>query len=590
MGNKKSVIVFFTALAGWAQSPQTPPPNGSGSQAAGGTPTVEIAASNETKATFSSRVNLVVIPVVVRDRKGKATGTLTKEDFQLFDKGKLQTITRFSVEKAGEKAPSDAIELDAAGSAGPAAVSSKDSAIIPTRFVAYLFDDLHMNIGDLQQVRAATVKHLATLQPTDRVAIYTTSGVSPLDFTDDREEITKALNGILPRPRTTGFDCPPMTFSMADLIANHNDPTTLAVVTNEANACASLITVAGPGGAGSGPPPPSPGQAMALAAASRVLAMGESEVQQTLGVLKDVVRRMSMAPGQRSIVLVSPGFLVTINYRQDETELMDRAIRANVSISTLNVRGLYYPDAVTEFGPAAITFSRVLEQPLRDSAVAEDDILAEIADGTGGTFFHNNNDYSEGLRRTSAAPEFIYLLGFSPQNLKYDGSFHSVRVALKPKDLSMQARRGYYAPKHAVNEEEQAKQEIREAVFSREEMQEFPVEIQTQFFKATADAAKLSILAHIDLKTLRFQKAAGLNHDTLTIVSSLFDRNGNILGATERAVAMHLKEETFAGRVATGINVKASFDVKPGKYVVRVVVRDSEGQMMSARNGVVEIP
>jgi hypothetical protein len=174
--------------------------------------------------------------------------------------------------------------------------------------------------------------------------------------------------------------------------------------------------------------------------------------------------------------------------------------------------------------------------------------------------------------------------------LKYDGSFHSVRVALKPKDLSMQARRGYYAPKHAVNEAEQAKQEIREAVFSREEMQEFPVEIQTQFFKPAADAAKLSILAHIDLKTLRFQKAAGLNHDTLTIVSSLFDRNGNILGATERAVAMHLKEDTFAARVATGINVKASFDVKPGKYVVRVVVRDSEGQMMSARNGVVEIP
>jgi VWFA-related protein len=596
MGNKQVTIVFFTALAGWAQSLPVPPQSSSGSQTAGGAPAVEIAASNESKATFSSRVNLVVIPVVVRDRKGKATGNLTKEDFQLFDKGKLQTITRFSVEKAGEKSASDSTEPGgAAGSVDPSTGSVKDSAVIPTRFVAYLFDDLHMSIGDLQQVRAATVKHLATLQPTDRVAIYTTSGIGPLDFTDDREEITKALNGIQPRPRTTGFDCPPMTFSMADLIMNHNDANTLGIVTAEANTCASLITVSGPAGpsplgSSGNNAPPSTGQSMALAAAARVLAMGESEVQQTLGVLKDVVGRMSMAPGQRSIVLVSPGFLVTINYRQDETELIDRAIRANVSISTLNARGLSFPNAADEFGPSAIGFARLLEQPLRDSVVAEDDILAEIADGTGGTSFHNNNDYSEGLRRTSAAPEFIYLLGFSPQNLKYDGSFHSVRVALKPKDLSMQARRGYYAPKHAVNEAEQAKQEIREAVFSREEMQEFPVEIQTQFFKPAADAAKLSILAHIDLKTLRFQKAAGLNHDTLTIVSSLFDRNGNILGATERAVAMHLKEDTFAARVATGINVKASFDVKPGKYVVRVVVRDSEGQMMSARNGVVEIP
>ncbi len=52
--------------------------------------------------TFSAKVNLVMVPVVVRDGKGKAIGTLKKEDFQLFDKGKLQAISRFSVEKAGE--------------------------------------------------------------------------------------------------------------------------------------------------------------------------------------------------------------------------------------------------------------------------------------------------------------------------------------------------------------------------------------------------------------------------------------------------------------------------------------------------------
>src|SRR5580692_10295215 len=148
MGNKKVTIVFLVAMAGWTQSPpgassQSAPAaatqSASGSQSVPATPTVEIASSNETKTTFSTRVNLVVVPVVVRDRKGRAVGNLTKEDFQLFDKGKLQTITRFSVEKAGEKTAIEATQIEAAAAAGEpsSVVSANGSAAIPTRFVAY---------------------------------------------------------------------------------------------------------------------------------------------------------------------------------------------------------------------------------------------------------------------------------------------------------------------------------------------------------------------------------------------------------------------------------------------------------------------
>jgi hypothetical protein len=194
------------------------------------------------------------------------------------------------------------------------------------------------------------------------------------------------------------------------------------------------------------------------------------------------------------------------------------------------------------------------------------------------------------LKRTAAAPEYVYHLGFSPQNLKYDGNFHAVKVTLKAKDVNMQARRGYYAPRHAADEAEQAKLEIREAIFSREEVQEFPVTVQTQFFKPTTETARLSIVARIDMKMLRFQKVLGRNANTLTIVAGLFDRNGNLLKSIQKTVEMKLKEETFAARMAAGLNVKTTFDVQPGKYVLRLVARDSEGQMMSARNAIVDIP
>src|SRR5579863_750045 len=65
-----------------------------------GQTTAEVATHDSTP-TFSSGVNLVLVPVVVRDAKGHAIGTLHKEDFQLFDKGKPQFISKFSIETPG---------------------------------------------------------------------------------------------------------------------------------------------------------------------------------------------------------------------------------------------------------------------------------------------------------------------------------------------------------------------------------------------------------------------------------------------------------------------------------------------------------
>ena len=69
--------------------------------------------------TFSTGVNLVLVPVVVRDGSGKAIGNLNREDFQLYDKGKLQYISRFYIERpaAPLKLHNDTVETDAEGAA-----------------------------------------------------------------------------------------------------------------------------------------------------------------------------------------------------------------------------------------------------------------------------------------------------------------------------------------------------------------------------------------------------------------------------------------------------------------------------------------
>ena len=217
--------------------------------------------------------------------------------------------------------------------------------------------------------------------------------------------------------------------------------------------------------------------------------------------------------------------------------------------------------------------------------------MEELPDATGGRYFHGNNDLEAGFAQVTAAPEFVYVLGFSPQNLKLDGAYHALKVTLKVSHgLDLQARRGYYAPKHLANPEEDAKREIEEALFSRDELQDIPLELHLQFFKSSDVAAKIAVLARVNVKNLRFRKADGRNNDNLTILSGVFDRNGTYITGMQKVVEMRLQDATLEKVLNSGITVRTNFDVAPGSYVIRLVVRDSEGQTMAAKNGVVEIP
>jgi VWFA-related protein len=549
-------------------------------------PSAPEVATRDAPATFQTGVNLVMVPVVVRDSHGRAIGNLKQEDFQLLDKGKLQVITKFAVEKPGTPT---IVAVPASDPDAPTPAPAVPTPAIPERFVAYLFDDVHLPIGDLLRVRAAAAHHLSELESTTRAAIFTTSGRATLDFTDDHAKLQETLNRIQPWTSAVSAtsDCPEITFYMADLIVNKNDQQALGAGTAEAMVC--------------NPPPPGVDpstwakqlESLVRATAQRSLSVGGEETRLALNVLRDVVRRMSVMPGSRTVILASPGFLLTIDHRPDETDLMDRAIRSNVTISSLDARGLYNPalevDASRPSLPAGL--STIRSQYEMQTASAQEDVLAELADATGGQFFHNDNDLGSGFRRVAAQPEYLYVLGFSPQNLKFDGSYHALKVSLKNSNgLTLQARRGYYAPKHAVDPEEQAKEDIREALFSRDEMHDIPVDLNMQFFKSSAVNAKLSVLARVDVKHLRYRKVADRNDNTVTVVSGIFDRNGNFVSGIEKIVEMRWKDQTLESLPASGINVRTTFDLPSGSYVVRLVVRDSEGQTMAARNGAVQIP
>ena len=112
---------------------------------------------------------------------------------------------------------------------------------------------------------------------------------------------------------------------------------------------------------------------------------------------------------------------------------------------------------------------------MSEEAVRDSDGMGTLAQDTGGILYENNNDLEAGFRRVAAIPDTSYTLAFSPENLKHDGAFHPLKVTLvSAKGLSVQARKGYYAPKRAEDLAVQEKEDIQDAVFSTNEMQGSP--------------------------------------------------------------------------------------------------------------------
>jgi VWFA-related protein len=527
--------------------------------------------SRETPATFKVHVNLVLVRVVVRDESGKAIPNLKKEDFQLEDNRKRQLIATFSIDNPASQVSSVKMGTADATPEEPAAVKAPQ---LPQRFVMLFFDDLHLSMADAMLSKQAATRLLGAMQPGDRFAIFTTSGQVGEDFTGDRTKLNDTIQRIMPRAEDTTADCPPMSLYEAYQIVEQNDREALSVAIRDVMYCAKVNR--------------DQAEPMARSAAQRGRMIGDSQVRQAFQMLDELIRRMSAAPGQRTIVLMSPGFYLAPSVIQESGHSIDLATKANVVINTIDARGLYVSSmyqATSNVQPDAQK-SRMLQT----EESLQNDLLSDIADGTGGIFFHNRNDIDQGLLQAAAEPEVSYILGFTPDNLKPDGKYHHLKVSLTSKEKwTLQARHGYFAPLGEADPEAAAKDEIRQAVYSQTELHDLPIGCQTQYFE-NATGKHLSVLVHIQTGTLKFRKADDRNNDKLTIATAIFDGNGNLITGSEKNVEMQLRDSTLGRVNKAGLNIRSRYDLQAGTYLLRIVARDSEGAQMAALSRGVTIP
>jgi hypothetical protein len=217
------------------------------------------------------------------------------------------------------------------------------------------------------------------------------------------------------------------------------------------------------------------------------------------------------------------------------------------------------------------------------------DIVAELAEGTGGIFFQNSNDLLGGFRKAADVPEHVYLLGYSPDNLKADGSFHALKVTAKGNgDLTVRARRGYYAPKEETDVKQAEKDEIQQLLFSRDEQRSFPAEVEAVPTQSGEGKLQMTVRTRVHVKALRYREEDGQHKNALTLVYGVFDRNGALVAGETDTIQLNLTPAALAGEDPVML-ARRTFQIKPGMYSVRVVVQEAEERHLTALNAIADV-
>lgn len=541
--------------------------------------------SHESPPPFQIHVerNVVTVRVIVRDPEGRAVGNLTKDDFRLLDDGKPQEISGFSVETAGSGVPG----AEARAPAPATQPTSPAAAPLPQRFVGLFFDDLHLPREAVQRTREAAWRFISTeIGPLDRVAIFTSSHEDDVDFTTDRGQLHDALFRIVTRSHTLSQlnGCPSIDEYEAYLIDQRRDGDATNVAVGEAYDCDCVRednkTVACATEAGD----------RAKYEAAQIWNTADQESQNALERIAAGINRLAATAGQRTLVLVSAGFL-TETRSADIEQLVQGALRRDVVISAIDAAGLEARSPRPMDDP-----SLLLLQARKDSIYLQGenlsrDVLANLAAGTGGVFVRNSNDFGAAFHETVAAPEVAYVLSFSPMDFKLDGKFHTLKVTLNGhKSWSVEARRGYFDPTQALADQQAGQDQIDGLMFSLNEVHALPVDVSAESGKQVKPPAGLTVVIHVDLGRLQFRKENDRSVNTLIFDTALFDHDGKYVSGKEESFDLHLKDETLHKLSKNGIYLKTSFQPPPGAYRIREVVRDAVEKQISALNAQAEVP
>jgi hypothetical protein len=248
-------------------------------------------------------------------------------------------------------------------------------------------------------------------------------------------------------------------------------------------------------------------------------------------------------------------------------------------------------------------FSEGLSQ-MRQQNFDSQEGLVYVARETGGVAFLNNNDLSLGIRRALKDQQSYYLVGFDPEDDKFDRKYHSIKLKVSRPGVQTRTRAGFIGfadrPKEPVPQTREA--QILSALFSPFGARDVAAQMTSFFFnspnpnrKQNNDPETISFVRsffHIDASNLTFKDAAnGEKVVNLEIATFTFNESGAVVEQHGRAFELQLDEPRYRMALRRGFNYTDDFIIKkPGAYQFRAVIRDAETGRMGSAGQFIQVP
>jgi len=519
--------------------------------------------TKQRRPVYRAGVDIVVVNVVVRDKTGKVVKGLTRDDFTILEDGRPQAISNFDFEEI-ETSPNAVAAMEpmptVLGSIGRAAPAAAGAALpaSPTavdlhgrRLIVMFFDLSSMQPEEMTRAFDSARDYVdKKMTAADTIALVTlaTSLHVIQDFTSDREALLSALDTL---SGTEG-----MGFEEAAVL----DPD--AVSDTGFTADDTEFTI--------------------------------FNTDRRLEALKSLTNAMASLEQKKSLIYFSSGMTQTgLDNRVAIRSVIDRAVRANVSIYAADMRGLQALPAGGAASEASTrgqsAFSGRSMSNRFDQMAASQDALSTLAEDTGGKAFFQQNDFASVFDKVLADTSAYYTIGFTSTNPAQDGRFRRVRVRVNRPDVKLEYRVGYYAPRDfAHSGKEDREQQLIEQMVSDLSVTDLPVYAASAYFRQKGGRYFVPIWLVVPASRVQFAKAGDKEKATIDIFGVLRDEMNRPIGRVRDTI--NLSVGATEGVQQKSVQYQTNFELPPGSYILKMVVRENQTGTLGAFETRVNVP
>jgi VWFA-related protein len=411
----------------------------------------------------------VLLDLIVRDKKGEVIRDLKPEEIEVYEDGSKQPISAVRLrEFTGGISPRESGEKDNSEPRKPTFDPSR-----PLMLVSLVFENLDLNGRDLVRRYAMNFVDNALY---DNVFIGVFASGPRLfliqQYTNDRGKLQQAIDRVADRAEKPWEKFAEVSNQALNTLGTQ-------IVTGDPAGFSA--TGRGPGiarlgaddpqspAAGAGAQAPVIDTSIYLARMTlniyRALEITQREEQARMAIypLLQMIREQKKLPGRKTIVYFSNGFAVPTGLVPAYHQALSEANRANVSIYTVDSRGLSVEsDTAAGLREQQLAIRQSEEMRSSGRAISSDaftafdtaqdgtrlnkqQTLREAAESTGGFLVTSTNNLATPLRRIAAELSSYYEVYYEPTSQKLDGKFRKITVKILRPGVKVQTRNGYFA-------------------------------------------------------------------------------------------------------------------------------------------------